>query len=158
MKHLLSLPLSTSLPHTSLTKAKSLQFPEKQTSHKRGKKKKKKSSSFFVFFLQMAAVSHIASPIHTLTLSEPLPYPNLPQKYHMGRPHTPLPSAPPLLSFPPPSSHTPPCPPGCVSSGLCGINELIHTVLSRSIPPLPLPQCKQAYSRGVLGSEPPPNC
>lgn len=117
--HLSSLPppRPSFTPHSPRLKASCFQRKRFYTKGKRAKK----IIHLFVFFLRTAAVSHAASPIHTLTPSEPLPYPNLLQN------NTPLPPP----HYPPP--HTP-CPPGCLSSGLCGINELIHTVLSSSIP------------------------
>ena len=66
-------------------------------------------------------------------------------KYHMGQ--TPTPPPPPSTILP---SH-PPCPPGCLSSGLCGINELIHTALSGSIPFAARAQCKQASGSWFIG-------
>lgn len=70
---------SLSTPHccfTPLSPRLGLPFPEKGISYKRGAREKQ-IIQLFVFFLQTAAVSHVASPIHTLTPSEPLPYPNL---------------------------------------------------------------------------------
>ena len=74
------------------------------------KKKKKKSSSFFVFFFQTAAVSHIASPIHTITPHEPSPCPNPPQNTTLDNPTAHLP---PRLS----SLHTPPAHPAVWVAG-----------------------------------------
>lgn len=98
LSHLSSLSFSLSL------RLKGLCFQRKRL-HSMGEKRKKKSSSFFVFFFQTAAVSHIASPIHTLTPQEPLPCPNPPQNTTWDNP---TPHLPPRLS----SLHTPPAHPG----------------------------------------------
>lgn len=98
LSHLSSLSFSLSL------RLKGLCFQRKRL-HSMGEKRKKKSSSFFVFFFQTAAVSHIASPIHTLTPQEPSPCPNPPQNTTWDNP---TPHLPPRLS----SLHTPPAHPG----------------------------------------------
>lgn len=91
----------------SLSRAKRLVFPEKETSFNGGtrEKKEKKNHPAFLCFFQTAAVSHIASPIHTLTPQEPLPCPNPPQNTTWDYP---TPHLPPRLS----SLHTPPAHPG----------------------------------------------
>lgn len=55
-------------------------FPQKEASYKKGKRQREKKSCIFLFFSQMALVSHITSPIYTLSRSATLPYVNLMQK------------------------------------------------------------------------------
>lgn len=117
-------------PHTSLSKAKSLLFPEKQTSYNR-REKEKNHPAFCVFLTNGSCLSHCLPHSHPHTLRA-VALSKSTTKYHEGQPN--IPHYPSLHFIP----HTP-CPPGCVSSGLCGINELIHTVLRSSIPLVPSP-------------------
>lgn len=120
----------------SLSRAKRLVFPEKETSFNGRKKKKKIIQLFCVFLPNGSCLSHCFPHSHPYT-PRAVAVSKSTAEHHMGQPHTP----------PPPStvlpSHTP-CPPGCLSSGLFGINELIHTAPSGSIPFAARAQCKQA--------------
>lgn len=107
--------------HLSLSKAKSLLFPEKETSYKRGDREGKKHHPVFVFFSYKRQLS--------LTLPPPFTPLHPQSRCHIQIYHKiPHGTSPTIL----PSPH-PPCPPECLSR-VCGINELIHTVLSSSIP------------------------
>lgn len=113
--------LSTSLLHTFLSEAKSLPFPETEISYKRGErgKKKKNSASFLCFSYKWQLSLTLPLHSHPYTLRA-FAVSKSTAKYHMGPPN--LPHFPLLLPIP----HIL-CPPGCLSNGLCGINELIHT-------------------------------
>ena len=144
----------TSFFHTSLLSlslslswAKRLVFPEKETSFNGGTREKKEEKKiiqlFCVFLPNGSCLSHCFPHSHHYT-PRAVAVSKSTAEYHMGQPHSP----------PPPStvlpSHTP-CPPGCLSSGLFGINELIHTALSGSIPFAARAQCKQAYGSKFIG-------
>lgn len=133
LSHLSSLSFSLSLG------LKGLCFQRKRlhSMGERGRKKKKKIIQLFCVFLPNGScLSHCFPHSHPYT-PRAVAVSKSTAEHHMGQPHTP----------PPPStvlpSHTP-CPPGCLSSGLFGINELIHTAPSGSIPFAARAQCKQA--------------
>lgn len=133
LSHLSSLSFSLSLG------LKGLCFQRKRlhSMGERGRKKKKKIIQLFCVFLPNGScLSHCFPHSHPYT-PRAVAVSKSTAEHHMGLPHTP----------PPPStvlpSHTP-CPPGCLSSGLFGINELIHTAMSGSIPFAARAQCKQA--------------